>query len=147
MAKQSAPQTKYAIKLGVLTNSFYDLESKANLFKSMPYYFFNHQPTNAILNGVNSGRLIDLKGNIKESESKTASVDNAQVELLAKENEALASENARLKVELEAIKAENVKLAKEVEDAKSAKETEDAKSTKDAKPASKSKSKAEVEAE
>lgn len=56
--------TKYAVKLSIIANSFYDPFSKANLFRDTPYYLFNHEPTNAIINGVKSGRLLDIKGNI-----------------------------------------------------------------------------------
>lgn len=64
MAKQISPETKYAVRLGILANSFYDPECAANLFRSTPCYFFNHKPTKAIINGVLGGKLIDLKGNI-----------------------------------------------------------------------------------
>lgn len=104
MSKQMAPQTKYAIKLGILTNSFYDPESKANLFRNTPYYFFNHKPTLAIKNAVKTGRLIDLNGAIEQEET-AGEVDAQEVARLTSENEALRKENAALRVELEKLKA------------------------------------------
>lgn len=109
MSKRIAPNTTYAVKLGILTNSFYDAECKANLFKSTPYYFFNHKPTKAILNGVANGRLIDMRGNIEaelKGEAAVTVVDEkmkAQVTALEKENQALRAQIVELTEKAEAV--------------------------------------------
>ena len=62
-------ETEYGVRLSVGASSFYDPESKCNLFLSTPFYLFNHAPTRAIIKGVQSGRLTDLKGNIGSLEA------------------------------------------------------------------------------
>lgn len=64
--------TKYAVKLSIIANSFYDPFSKANLFRDTPYYLFNHEPTDAIINGVKNGRLTDIIGNIPTGKNVVA---------------------------------------------------------------------------
>ena len=121
MAKQVAPQTTYAIKLATLTNSFYDADSKANLFKNTPYYFFNHKPTLAIINGVKNGRLIDLKNNILEDKAGTETgVSKEQVAQMQKAYEAkieeLTAEIERLKAGKEVAKTSKAKKAEKPAD-------------------------------
>lgn len=77
-------KTKYAVKLGLNRNSFYDPLSGCNLFLKTPYYCFDNEPTKGIINAVKSGALIDLKGNIlnnnktKEVEIKKEVVDSTE---------------------------------------------------------------------
>ena len=123
MAKQIAPNTTYAVKLGVLANSFYDAESKANLFKSTPYYFFNHKPTKAIINAVAGGKLIDMKGNIEAELNGTSATSAVQDEKLKAANAALEKEN-------QALRAQIVELQERLDATSKAEATAEKKATK-----------------
>ena len=71
--------TKYAVALSRMANSFYDPDCRCNLFKSTPVYHFNHPPTMTIKEAVKHGRLIDLVGNILD--------ENAEKQAIAEANE------------------------------------------------------------
>lgn len=93
--------TKYAVKLSILANSFYDPFSKANLFKTQPYYLFNHEPTAAIKTAIKGGRLVDIKGNIELHDFVTGATELKEY---TPDTEAI---KAQLRVELESeIRAE-----------------------------------------
>lgn len=98
-----------------MTNSFYDPDCGANLFKSSPVYQFDHKPTAAIISAVKSGTLVDMVGNImgEVEGAKAGEVDlkafeaqvraNVETEIRAQ----LDSEyKAKMEVEVEKIKAE-----------------------------------------
>lgn len=126
MQKQTIKDFKYVVKLGRMTNSFYDAESKGcNLFRSNPYYAFNHEPTQAIRNGVKGGRLVDLKGNITElAVAEFMSVGpSAEMEEMKKKYE---GQIASLTKELGEANAQIIALTEELEGAK-AKATDKAK--------------------
>lgn len=103
-------KTAYAVALGPTANSFYDVYSKANMFKHTPYYFFNHEPTVAIKNAVKSGRLVDLKGNILEE--KTGTVDEAAIRKSVK-----AELESEMKAKLQAKEAELIEKYSKAEEA------------------------------
>lgn len=94
---------KHAVRLAMMTNSFYDPDCGANLFKSSPVYQFNHKPTQNIIDGVKGGSLIDITGNILEGEIGTA---NGEVDLKAFEAEV----TARVKAEMEKEHAKTVQV-------------------------------------
>lgn len=99
--------TKYAVQLSPLANSFYDPFSKANLFRTTPYYLFNHEPTEALLSGVKHGKLIDLKGNIKAIINGTAN-QAAEVDVEAIKKQVRAEIESEIRAELEAEYAEKL---------------------------------------
>lgn len=115
MSNQTIKDFKYVVRLGRMSNSFYDADSKGcNLFRSNPYYAFNHEPTVAIINGVKGGRLIDVKGNIVEE--KTVSVqDDAAINEMKKGYEAQIADMAK---QLGEANAEILRLTEELEAAK-----------------------------
>lgn len=125
MSNQRVPQTEYVVRLGVMANSFYDPECRANLFKGSPYYYFNHQPTRAILTALRGGKLVDIKGNISlekatNGTSKAASVDMAKIEaeITAKLTGKITAEveadiKAEMNAEIETLQVENKKLKEE----------------------------------
>jgi len=63
---------KYAVKLSIMVNSFFDPQSGCNLFRSTPIYAFDHVPTMNIKTGVKHGTLIDLIGNVLEDKVAVA---------------------------------------------------------------------------
>lgn len=139
---------KHAVGLARMTNSFYDPDCGANLFKSSPVYQFNHQPTIAIKDAVKSGALIDIVGNILGVEdAKAGEVDlkafeaqvraNVEKELTAKheaEIEKLKADHAaeieKLKTVAPAEKADAKSEKVEEADSKEVDSKEDAKAAK-----------------
>jgi hypothetical protein len=59
----------YVVGLAPGKTSFYDPVSKCNLFKSRPVFGFNIEPTTDILRGLKGGVLVDIKGNLKPSDT------------------------------------------------------------------------------
>lgn len=112
MSKNTIKDFKYVVKLGRTANSFYDADSSGcNLFRSNPYYAFNHEPTLAILNGVRGGRLIDVKGNIVKESAVNAN-DHIKIEEIKKTYEAQIT---KLTKELGDANAEIIRLTEALE--------------------------------
>jgi len=60
---------RYVIGLAPGKTSFYDPVSKCNLFLTRKVFGFNIEPTTNILRGLKAGVLIDIKGNLKETDT------------------------------------------------------------------------------
>ena len=118
-------KTTYAVKLGVNVGSFYDPYSGCNLFLKTPYYFFNHKPTKAIITGLKSGKLIDVKGNISLNEQGVkVEASNVDIEALKTqirkeiESEVRAELAAQADVDSKAEATSKAKVKKAKEDSK-----------------------------
>lgn len=103
--------TKYAVGLAPLQNSFFDPESGCNLFRSTPVYAFNHKPTRNLKDGVKLGSLIDMVGNILSDQEVVDKAMPSSAEDKANIEEKAASKvnakNAKAKE-----KADNVEASK-----------------------------------
>lgn len=136
---------KHAVGLAMMTNSFYDPDCGANLFKSSPIYQFNHRPTPNIVSAVKSGTLIDIVGNVL---SEVEAVSNGDVNIKAIEDQVRANvekelgakheaEIAKLKAEHEAeiakLKAAIPAPAQKVEEVKTEENVEEVADDKEAK--------------
>lgn len=91
--------TKYAVGLAPLKNSFFDPESGCNLFRSTPVYAFNHPPTRYIKDGVKYGSLVDLVGNVlgEEVVVNTATPSNVESEDTVDKSAKSTSKSAKAK--------------------------------------------------
>jgi hypothetical protein len=60
---------KYVVGLAPGKTSFYDPVSKCNLFLTRKVFGFNIEPTTNILTALKHGTLVDIKGNLKETDT------------------------------------------------------------------------------
>ena len=65
----------YVVGLAPGKLSFYDPESKCNLFMNHKVFGFNTEPTANIMKALKTGTLVDLKGTITDNVSASATSD------------------------------------------------------------------------
>ena len=72
---------KYVVGLAPGKTSFYDPVSKCNLFLTRKVFGFNIEPTTNILTALKHGTLVDVKGNLKETDTVRLAPDQmAQIQ-------------------------------------------------------------------